>query len=427
MNRMVLAQLLKNTKLQIDAVGSGEECLKATVRKYYNLILMDYRMPDMNGAETFSKLKKQESGLCRDVPVVLLTAGDEAGAKQLVEEYGFDSYLEKPIRAERLEAEIVRLLPEELIEYSAKEASLSEQEGGYAARHRRKRKLCITTDCICDLPDEIISQYDIPVMYLYIRTEFGRFKDTREIDSDNITYFFEDERISESMVRSVSVTIGEYEEFFSMALSEAENVIHISMAANAGKSYGVAIAAAKGFDHVKVIDSGQISGGEGLIVLRAAQMAKDGAGAEAIVEEIEKLKHCVETKFVLQNAKTFCRNGYASRLTAQLCELFHIHPVLKMKHSYARISGGYIGNTEHSWKLFCRSLFLNKKAIEPELVYITYVSLSVDQLEMIKKEIQRYYPFERVIVQKASFSNSINAGPYTVGVAFYRKERYLGE
>ena len=305
---------------------------------------MDYEMPGMNGAETFSLLKKQENSLCRDIPVILLTAGDAVSAKQLVDEYGFDAYLEKPIRAELLEAEILRLLPKEFIEYRWKGADLYSLTSEAATIRRRKRKLCITTDCVCELPEEIISQYDIKVMYLYIRTESGRFMDTREIDSDNLSYFFENEN---SVARAASVTIEEYEEFFAKALSEAENVIHISLAANSGKSYGVAVEAAKGFDHVRVIDSGLISCGEGLVVLRAAQMARDGAGVDEIVEVIEGLKHSVETKFILQSVKVFYRNGYANKFTAAIFEKLHIHPVLRMNRSYVRITGGYMGSLEN--------------------------------------------------------------------------------
>lgn len=422
-NRMVIKQLLKDTKLQIDAVSGGEECLRATRQKYYNIILMDYMMPEMNGAETFDLLKKQENSLCRDTPVILLTAGDAASAKQIVDEYGFDTYLEKPIRADILEAEILKLLPEELIEYRSNEAALSAVTAESATIRRKRRKLCITTDCVCELPDEIISQYDIKVMYLYIRTESGRFTDTREIDSDNLSYFFEDEK---PMPHAVSVTIEEYEEFFAKVLSEAENVIHISLAAKCGKSYGVAVTAAKGFDHVRVIDSGQISCGEGLIVLGAAQMARDGAGVDEIVETVEKLKHSVETKFVMQDAKTFYQSGYTNRFIAAVCKLFHMHPILRMNRSYVRIVGAYIGSLENSWKHFGGNLLWNKKAIDPRVVSITYVSLNVGQRELIKNEILKHYPFEQVIMQKASFSNAINAGPYTVGVAFYKKEKNLG-
>ena len=48
------------------------------------------------------------------------------------------------------------------------------------------------------------------------------------------------------------------------------------MAAHVGKSYETAVTAAKGFDHVKVIDSEQISGGQALIVLYAGKLAMEG-------------------------------------------------------------------------------------------------------------------------------------------------------
>lgn len=419
MNRMVMAQLLKETKLNVDCVASGEECLQATGQKYYNVILMDYMMPDMNGAETLAQIRRQENSLCRDTSVILLTAGDAASSKQLADENGFDSFLEKPISADLLEKELLKYIPEELIEYRSKESSLDVlDEENIRIRHK-KRKLCITTDCVCELPDELISKYDVKVMYLYIRTPRGRFADTREIDSDNLSYFFNDEK---SQIIADSVTIEEYEEFFAKALLEAENVIHISMAANSGKSYGVAVAAAKGFDHVRVIDSGQISCGEGLIVRKAAMLAKEGATVEELSEAIEKLKHQVETRFVMPNAENFYRHGYVDRATAKICEIFHMHPILHMRKSYIKIMGVYFGSTEATWHKFVRNILWNKKRINPEVVCITYVTLTAAQREFFKQEVLKRFPFEEVILQKASFSNAINAGPMTVGIAYYKNE-----
>lgn len=420
MNRMVIAQLLKDTKLNIDTAASGAECLKATGQKYYNVILMDYMMPEMNGAETFAMLKHQENSLCRDTPVILLTAGDSASAKQLVEEHGFDTYLEKPIQAEKLENEILKLLPEELVEYRKNERAYMDDDADLSRLRRKKRKLCITTDCVCELPDEIIAQNDIKVMYLYIRTPNGRFADTREIDSDNLSYFGDAEL---EQIHAVSVTVEEYEDFFAKALSEAENVIHISMAEHAGKSYGVAVAAAQGFDHVRVIDSGHISCGEGLIVLRAAQMARDGADVDAICNAIEHTKHLIETRFLMSSASVFYQNGYTNKFVARICENFKMHPVLRMTRSYIKIMGFYAGNLENSWKRFIRNVLWNKKHINPELVSVTYVTLSTAQLELVRQEILKRFPFSEVMIQKASFSNAVNAGPNTIGIAFYKKER----
>ena len=49
-----------------------------------------------------------------------------------------------------------------------------------------KKKICITTDCVCDLPDEMLRDNDIDIVYFYIDTDTGRFRDRSEITAQNI-------------------------------------------------------------------------------------------------------------------------------------------------------------------------------------------------------------------------------------------------
>ena len=55
MNSLVASSLLSATKVQVDVAQSGEECLELTRKKFYHAILVDYMMPDMDGAETLKK------------------------------------------------------------------------------------------------------------------------------------------------------------------------------------------------------------------------------------------------------------------------------------------------------------------------------------------------------------------------------------
>lgn len=114
MNRVVVKGLLKRTLLQIDEAGSGEECLKKTLDKHYDIILMDHMMPGMDGIEALRRLRKQD-GACRDTAVIVLTANAVVGVKEFYLEQGFDDYLSKPISGRLLEEMLVKYLPDELV------------------------------------------------------------------------------------------------------------------------------------------------------------------------------------------------------------------------------------------------------------------------------------------------------------------------
>jgi CheY-like chemotaxis protein len=115
MNLNVVRLLLKNTGMQIDLASSGEECLKYTLVKRYDIILMDHMMPIMDGIEALHRIRQQADGLNADTPVVALTANALVGAQEMYLEEGFASYISKPVKSIDLEAALVALLPPEKI------------------------------------------------------------------------------------------------------------------------------------------------------------------------------------------------------------------------------------------------------------------------------------------------------------------------
>ena len=115
MNVRVIQSLLKRTKIQIDTATSGKECLVLAAENTYDLILLDHMMPEMDGVETFQKLREDTTGLNYATPVIALTANAIAGAKEEYKKLGFDDYLSKPMKGEELEEMIQTYLPEDKI------------------------------------------------------------------------------------------------------------------------------------------------------------------------------------------------------------------------------------------------------------------------------------------------------------------------
>lgn len=114
-NRRVFCGLLKQTKVQITDVGSGRECLDHIRQKHYDLIFLDHMMPEMDGMETMRHMKEMEENLCKDTPVIMLTANAIMGAKEQYLAAGFDDFLAKPIDQTKLERLMMHWMPQEKI------------------------------------------------------------------------------------------------------------------------------------------------------------------------------------------------------------------------------------------------------------------------------------------------------------------------
>jgi CheY-like chemotaxis protein/HPt (histidine-containing phosphotransfer) domain-containing protein len=114
MNVLVVKGLLKRTMAEIDTAFSGEECLDMINRKRYDLILLDHMMPEMDGIETFERMRAEKYSLNKDTPVIILTANAVVGAREMYLEKGFTDYLSKPVAQKELIEMLYRYLPESL-------------------------------------------------------------------------------------------------------------------------------------------------------------------------------------------------------------------------------------------------------------------------------------------------------------------------
>lgn len=421
MNLMVACKLLRATKVQIDTAKSGEECLEKTNSKFYHVIFMDHMMPGMDGEETMHELRKQEKGHCQNVPVIALTANVMTGAEELYQEKGFAGYLAKPINGILFEATLLKYLPQELIEYSVYEEEEGDEESNIQMfLSAKKKKVSVTTDCVCDLPVRWLEQFEVKTMYYYVYTKQGRFSDTSEISSDNLLKYMQKPG---NEAHSAAPSPEEYEVFFADALEKAEKVIHISMASQGGNGYQAASAAAKGFDNVTVVDSGHLSSGMGIMVLHAAQMVQEGKSAEEICEMLSELKNRISTSFIVPSPENLYRCGKVSKIVRDICENLSLHPVLHLSQSKIKLKGVEIGSVQAANKRYIRRILWDRKNIDTRLLFLTYAGCSMEELEEIKKEIKKYVFFDHIEVQKASATISSNCGMGSFGLLYMRKKR----
>nr|WP_267955358.1 response regulator [Halomonas ethanolica] len=97
-NRMLASQLLEAQGLRVDSVASGPEALEQQQRLFYDLVLMDIFMPDMDGIEAARRWREQEAlgpEAGRSI-LVALTANATDSDRQRFVEAGMDDYLAKP-------------------------------------------------------------------------------------------------------------------------------------------------------------------------------------------------------------------------------------------------------------------------------------------------------------------------------------------
>ena len=418
MNLMVVTKLLSATKIHIDTASSGAECLKLTQNHHYDCILMDHLMPEMDGIQCLHALRVQPGGLCQDVPVVALTANAGSDNQLLYRTEGFSGYLAKPVSGALLEAAVLSILPKELVRECEETGQAELEKDILIFEQAKRRSVLVTTDSVCDLPEALIKKFSISVCPYYVCTDEGRFLDNQELKPDELLAHLAQGRKGYSQPPEVE----DYEHFFAEKLTEAQNIIHITMAKHVSAGYQNALEAAKSFENVTVIDSGHLSSGMGLAVLYAAQLAEHRAGKAEITAFVSRAERFISSTFLLNNTHMMCQSGRISKRTQVLCDALLLHPVLVLKKGRMMVGSMEMGGFSRTAKKYVKKALQESRTIDRRILIITYSGLDEKKLQYIQNLVQQYCSFERVYLQKASAAVASNCGPESFGLLFLRKD-----
>jgi CheY-like chemotaxis protein len=110
-NQRVLVRLLEKRDVHADVTANGMEAIQMWRDFPYDLILMDCRIPEMDGYEATRRIRAQEQGLSH-VPIIAATAHVGEGERQRCLASGMDGYLQKPIQPADLDQILLRHLGE---------------------------------------------------------------------------------------------------------------------------------------------------------------------------------------------------------------------------------------------------------------------------------------------------------------------------
>ncbi|MBR4719052.1 MAG: DegV family EDD domain-containing protein [Lachnospiraceae bacterium] len=418
LNIKVERKLLEATRVNVDPATSGSEALNMTLRKQYDVILMDHLMPEMDGIECLSRIREQAGGLNRETPVIVLTANAGSENQELYRASGFDGYLCKPVAGAQLEASLIDHLPKEKVIITG---ALPVQEDGNTIETEvfaRKNPIAVTTTSLCDIPAMAIKSLNIGIIPITIHTDRGTFWDGIETTADEIVKYMED---SSKYARSEPPSTDDFERFFARGLTQARQILHITVSAASSDEYNRAVQAARAFGNVTVIDSGNVSSAMGIIVLAASRMVQQNYTMDKITWELEHLKSRLEGAFVLDSTEYMVKSGRISDSVNMIFRSFMIRPMIKMQSGELKVSRVWIGRRERARRNFIKYMLPMKKHVDNDIMFVTYVGLSEYELHMIEKEIRQRADFRRIIFKRASAAISVNSGPGTFGIAYIRE------
>jgi CheY-like chemotaxis protein/HPt (histidine-containing phosphotransfer) domain-containing protein len=146
--RTLMADVLTNTGAEVVTVGDGRDAVETASKEPFDLILMDIRMPTMDGMAALSELRKRG---CL-TPIIALTASASRGRRQQIIEAGFEDVWTKPISLDRLIEAVSAYLASGEEERNADDEVAPGVRGAGISREATKRLESVIAEFVRALP-----------------------------------------------------------------------------------------------------------------------------------------------------------------------------------------------------------------------------------------------------------------------------------
>lgn len=193
-----------------------------------------------------------------------------------------------------------------------------------------RRPIAFVSDTACDLPDELVLQYDIGLVPMQLIVDDRAYRDRLELTARE---FFVRLRTGHDASTSQPAPQA-FTDAYKDAARAADQVIAVVVSSALSGTYGNADAAARRFatsgGRVTVLDSRTASLGEGLLVIRGVELAAAGWEADAIVTELQRVRAQSGGFFTVDNLERLVRSGRLGRGRAWLGTKLNLKPVMAL-------------------------------------------------------------------------------------------------
>lgn len=189
----------------------------------------------------------------------------------------------------------------------------------------------IITDSTCDLSKELIEKYNIRVIPLHVSFPGD---DTEYLDGVNINseQLYDLAKKLNVLPKTGAVNVVEFIKVFEEELAKGNEIFYVGIGSGLSSTYNNACIAREQFPDSKIVvlDGQNLSTGTGLIVIKAARLAKEGKSLEEIKEICEKVVPLVSAKFCIDRLDYLYKGGRCSGMAMIAAHALKIHPVAKV-------------------------------------------------------------------------------------------------
>ena len=275
----------------------------------------------------------------------------------------------------------------------------------------------ILSDSTCDLSPAQLAALDISLVPLTVVKAGEQFKDGVTITPADI---FTHVAAGGALCSTAANSIGEYADIFEQ-YTGYDGVILINIGSGFSSCYQNACLAAEDFPNVRVIDSQNLSTGQGLVVLKACELARTATDLDALADELRAFTGKVEASFLVDKLDYLVKGGRCSAAAALGANLLNLKPCIEVRDGKMTVVKKYRGNYAKCLANYVKDRLANRNDLDRGTLFVTQTVVSAECYSAVMAAVAQYGQFDQIHETTAGCTVSCHCGPGTLGVLFVRK------
>lgn len=277
-------------------------------------------------------------------------------------------------------------------------------------------KIKLFTDSTCDLPDELLQKYDISVVPLYVNFNDETYKDRVEITTDQLYKKVEELGV---LPTTAAPSPGDFYTALKPFVEEGREILYIGISSLISATVQNALIAISDLPDAKieVVDTFNLSNGEALFLLKAAEMIEEGKSLQEIAEDLRGKTAKLRTSFVVDTLDYLHKGGRCSAMQHFMSSLLKIRPIIKIEDGKMAVGEKVRGKMTKALDLMIEDVLSRKGRIDSNRIFLPH-SLAQDSVDYVTAALEKELDHPEIIVAGTGCVVSCHCGPGTLGMIY---------
>lgn len=282
----------------------------------------------------------------------------------------------------------------------------------------------IFSDSACDLPEELLYKFHLNIIPFYVSFDGENYlKENIDISSEEFYKRLEEEEFPKTSLPSIDDYIAD----FKPALMSGLDVLCICISSSLSGSYQSAYNAKKILEDdfpnrkILILDSKQATGAQGLLLLQALKMKKDGLNINEIYEKLEKLKETTRIYFTPDKLEYLKKGGRIGKASATVGSLLNVKPILYLENGEVTVKSKVRGKNKAIAELISVLQEIPEKELNNYDFIVGGSCCKDDTIDLLVKVEEMLGIRIRLPIFNVGVTVGTHVGPEALGIAFIQK------